>query len=242
MRVMVVSDVHYERRWFRGYDESRAWGWLMGIVDYHKPDLLLGGGDWGSAVNEGEFYELLRRVVVLTIYGNHENMGVLTRLYNVRSDTYLPILMEDGRVYELGGLRVAGISGVISRRRKMKKGVPRRTAEEFLEYARRLQGRSVDVLLIHETPYLPSLFPFMQRDYKSEAALEAVRIARPRLVVNGHMHHGGYKATVLPWGTTYVYIDSSQQNRHYLILYRRGESLEVEVWRDHEKIDTVKVP
>ena len=97
MKVLVISDLHYERRVYRGFDESRAWEWLLGIAEYHGPSLLLGCGDWGSAVNEREFYTLLRRVLVLTIYGNHENMDVLARMYNVRGYEYLPVLMEDGR-------------------------------------------------------------------------------------------------------------------------------------------------
>ena len=111
MKVMVISDLHYEKRVFRGIDESRAWEWLLGIVDYHKPDLLLSCSDWGSAINPGEFYELLRKVVVLTIYGNHENLEVLKSLHNVRCDKYLPVLIEDGRVYVFEGLKIAGISG-----------------------------------------------------------------------------------------------------------------------------------
>ena len=156
MRVMIVSDLHYERRVFRGVDESRAWEWLLSIVDYHRPDLLLSCGDWGSAINEGGFYKLLRRVIVLTIYGNHENMDVLRKMYNIKTDNYLPILMEDGRVYELSGLRIAGISGIIASKRKVKKGVPRRTPNEFLEVAKKFKEKKIDILLIHETPTCPS--------------------------------------------------------------------------------------
>jgi len=32
------------------------------------------------------FYELLKRTVALTIYGNHENMDVLLMLYNVSAN------------------------------------------------------------------------------------------------------------------------------------------------------------
>ena len=46
MRVMIISDLHYDKRVFKGVDESRAGGWLLGIVDYHKPDLLVSLGDW----------------------------------------------------------------------------------------------------------------------------------------------------------------------------------------------------
>ena len=230
MTVLVICDLHYEKRHYKGVDESRAWQWLLEIIDYHRPEWLLSCGDWGTAVNPREFYELLKRVVVLTIYGNHEDIQVLSSLYNVKSNKYLPILMADGEVYDLNGLRVAGISGVISKKRKTKKGVPRKTVEEYLEAAKKLTTQNVDVLLLHEAPYLPDLFPFMQQDFKSEAALEAIRIIRPRLVVNGHMHPPeGYKLATIPPNITYINIDSSQAARTYLIL-RPQKS--IEIWRD----------
>jgi len=232
---MVISDLHYEKRVFRGHDESRAWGWLMGIVDYHRPDVLLGCGDWGTAVNPKEFYELLRKTVILTIYGNHENMSVLTSLYNVKSSSYLPIPMEDGRVYEIGGLRIAGVNGIISKRR-MKKGVPRKRAEEFIAVAEKLKGENVDVLLMHETPYLKELFPHIAYTINSKTAYEFVEKVKPKVVINGHMHSGGYKTYTFPWGTQYIYLDSSQQSRHYLVF----EDLDViEVWQDRRKIDEI---
>jgi hypothetical protein len=52
MKVLVISDLHYEKIFYHGVDESKAWGWPLSIVDYHEPDILLGGGDWGNAVNE----------------------------------------------------------------------------------------------------------------------------------------------------------------------------------------------
>ena len=90
MKVMVISDLHYEKRVFRGVDESRALSWLMEVVDYHRPDLLLSCGDWGSAINPEEFYELLGKTIVLSIYGNHENLEVLRTLHNVNSSMHLP--------------------------------------------------------------------------------------------------------------------------------------------------------
>jgi len=241
LRVLVVSDVHYERRVFRGVDESRAWEWLLGIVDLHGPDLLLGAGDWGSAVNPRDFYRLLVRTRVLTIYGNHENMRVLESLYNVGTSEYTPILMEDGRVYQVGPLRVAGISGLVAKRRREKKGVPRKTPEEFLAAARRLEGAGVDVLLLHEAPYLPGLYPGMRRSLGPETALEVVRMVAPRLVVNGHMHMG-FRHAWLPWGTLLVHVDSSQAARIYLILEPVGGALRVEAWRDREHLETLTVP
>ena len=164
---------------------------------------------------------------------NHENINVLTSLRNVRPDTNFPILMDDGEVYVVSGSRIAGVNGIISKR-KRKKGVPRKKAEEFLEVAEKLKGKEVDILLMHETPYLPELFPFMRKEslaYKT--AYEFIRVVKPKIVFNGHMHSGGYKTYTFPWGTKYVYVDSSQSSRHYLVF----ESLDkIEVWKDYKKI------
>ena len=235
MKIMVISDLHYDKRVFKGVDESKAWSWLIEVVDYHKPNLLLGCGDWGSAINPEEFYELLRKTIVLSIYGNHENLEVLRTLYNVNSSVHLPVLIEDSKVYEFGGLKIAGISGIIARKRKVRKGVPRKTPAEYLGIARELKGKEVDVLLIHETPYLPSLFPFIRDSFSSRTALEAVEIVKPKLVFNGHVHAGGYKIYEFSFGTKYIYVDSSQANKHYVILYT--DSMKLEIWRDREVVD-----
>jgi len=65
--------------------------------------------------------------------------------------------------------------------------------EEFLDVARKLVGSYVDVLLMHETPFLSEVFPFMSKTPASRVALEAVRLVKPRIAVNGHMYYGGYK-------------------------------------------------
>ncbi len=103
MKILVISDLHYERRVFKGVDESRAWEWLLSIVDYHRPDVPLSCGDWGTGVSLEEFNKLLEKTLILSINGNHENMDVLTKLHNVKGDQNPPVVMEDRRVYELGG-------------------------------------------------------------------------------------------------------------------------------------------
>jgi len=235
VKVVIISDLHYNKRVFKGVDESRAWEWLLSIVDYHKPDLLLSCGDWGAGVSEAEFYELLKKTIVLTIYGNHENMDVLVKLYNVRTSNYLPVLMEDGKVYEIDSLRIAGISGIIAKKRKMKKGVPRKTPEEFLEVAGKLKNGNVDILLLHETPYLPELFPFMRDSFSSRTALRVVEIIRPRMVVNGHMHSGCFKTYTFPWGTKYVYVSSDQREKCYLILHANN-GVRLKVWKNSKVV------
>ena len=239
MKVLVISDLHYDKRVFHGVDESRAWEWLLSIVDYHKPDFLISCGDWGTAINFEESYELLKKTIVLSIYGNHENMNVLVKLYNVKSDRYLPVLMEDGKIYEVCGLRIVGINGIIASKRKVKKGVPRKVVEDFLDIADRLRGENVDILLIHETPYLPNLFPFMRDSEGSRTVLRVIQAISPKIVFNGHMHYGGYK-TCRIGKSVYIYIDSSQKHRHYAVL-SSNSPLEVEIWRNLENVDLIHI-
>ena len=235
MRVLIISDLHYDRKIYKGVDESKAWSWLLSIVDYHKPDLLLSCGDWGSAISFGEFYELLKKTIVLSIYGNHENMEVLTKLYNIKSDKYLPVLMEDGRIYEFCSLKIAGISGIISTKRKSRKGVPRKRPDEFIEVAKRLVGKNIDILLIHEVPYLPNLFKNIRDSVPSRTALKAVELIKSKIVINGHMHDG-FKVYKFNFGTLYLNVDSSQLSRHYLVM----DENKVSIYKDVDQITEFK--
>lgn len=44
-------------------------------------------GDWGTAITADKFYELLRKVkvIVLSIYGNRENMKVRPQYMNIKT-------------------------------------------------------------------------------------------------------------------------------------------------------------
>jgi len=203
----------------------------MVISDLHYDKRVLRGVDVSRA------WEWLLSIVY--IYGNHDNMDVLLKFRNI--GTALPILMEDDRVYELGGLRVAGVSGLVSEAKSTRKGVPRKTPEEFLNAARKLVGSRVDILLIHEIPSPPEVFPFISETPASRVALEAVRLVKPRIVVNEHMHYEGYKMHRLPWGTLYIHIDFSQQSKHYLLLHHKVESIEIEVWSNLKAQSKIRV-
>ena len=90
---------------------------MLSIVDYHKPDLLVSLGDWGEDISETKFYELLKKVRVWSIYGNHENLEVISRMYNVLDEVFEPVLMGDGEVREFAGLRFGAINGIVALRR-----------------------------------------------------------------------------------------------------------------------------
>jgi len=49
------------------------------------------------------------------------------------------------------------------------------------------------------------------------------------------MHARRCKIYEFSFGTKYIYIDSSQANNHYVILYT--DSMKLEIWRDREAIE-----
>ena len=229
MKVMVISDLHYDKRVFHGIDESRAWEWLLGIVDYHRPDLLISLGDWGEAISETEFYDLLKRVRVWSIYGNHDNLNVLRKVYNILTDKYEPALMKDGEVRVFNGVRFGAINGITALRRKEKKGIPRKRPEEFIEYDKRLSGK-VDVLLLYDSPYVPEYKGKIANDVRTQAVGIAIFEAKPRITLCGHLHLSPYTIYEFEYGVLYIRIDSSQKHRCYVMLYSNDRKLEV--WKD----------
>ncbi len=235
MKILAVSDIHYEKEGAEDPEDTEAWNWLLSIVDYHKPDLIVGCGDWGSAINTQEFKELLSKTKVYTIYGNHENLKVLSELKN-RDGT--PVLLQDCEVVEFNGIKIGGINGIIALRRKSKKGVPRKRPEEFVEAAYCLAEKKVDLLLIHETVPLPEYRGLIRFPSYLSAVVEAIKIAAPRLVVNGHIHiDQGYTLSRIN-NIMYLRVDSSQKSQHYAVL----EENYIEVWRDLTPLEKTSFP
>jgi len=137
------------------------------------------------------------------IVGNHDS-GT-DELWNVVED--YDEYRIDGRIIELGGLRIAGLGGVVRRRLWYGEGEPRvSTEEEFIATTPRqerwrggipkahrttllpwtveaLRGQSVDVLVTHEAP-LPHRHGF---HFINGLAADM----GSRLVVHGH-HHRTY--------------------------------------------------
>ena len=237
MKVLVISDLHYEKVFHKGVDEPKAWEWLLSIVDYHKPDLLISLGDWGYDINSAEFYELLKRVRVWSIYGNHDNLEVLKSLYNVAAGRFEPVLMGDGEVREFSGLEFGGINGIVALRRKERKGVPRKLPDEYVGIAKSLKGK-IDILLLHDSPRLPlPEYANIADDERTRAVESAVREANPKIIFCGHLHISPYSIYRYEHGTLYIRVDSSQVSRHYLVVHvNSGMVTGIEIWRDVDKV------
>jgi uncharacterized protein len=173
MRVLAVSDLH-------GDFESAA----RACVSV-RPDLILSCGDWGDSdgVSEPEFLPLTEAAPVYTTFGNHDALELLARLSN-RDGT--PVLLAQGEVRDVAGLRIAAIGGIWAKSHKKDYYVT--DAEVALAAARIARAGPVDILLTHGCPIgLADLTP-AGRHGGQRCFLEAFKTVQPRLHLCGHLH------------------------------------------------------
>ncbi len=223
MKFLLVSDVHKSYRPHKGHDMSVAVEWLLGVIDRTSPQTLISAGDWDTGMTPEDFARILSKVNLLTVYGNHENFPVIENN-----------AVRNGKVYEFGGLKIAGINGLIGEANI--KGVPRTPPTEFVNAIYKIK-RSVprlDVLITHQPPYIPEIYPNMRADDYSKLVFEAVEDLKPRLFFNGHMHVGCYSYYQFPSGTKYLRVDSSQAYKCYGIL--ESENNEVRVYEGDNEV------
>ncbi|BCU71500.1 metallophosphoesterase family protein [Stygiolobus caldivivus] len=222
MKFLLVSDVHKSYKFFKGHDESVAVEWLLEVIDKVRPDVLISAGDWDDGMTAEDFVKISSKVKLLTIYGNHENFGII-RAY----------AMPDGKVFEIGDLKIAGINGLLGE--ESRKGVPMTSPIQFMNVINRLKNTvdRLDIFLAHQPPYIPEVYPKMKFDEYSQMMFDAVEDLKPRLFLNGHMTAGCYSYYEFPSGTKYLRVDSSQSYRCYALL--EGDK-EVTVYEDGEEV------
>jgi len=64
---------------------------------------------------------VLKRVRVWSIYGNHGNLGLPIKMYNMLTERFEPVTMDDGEAREFGGSRFGAVNGIIALREKVKR-------------------------------------------------------------------------------------------------------------------------
>src|SRR5262245_417261 len=173
MRLLVVSDLH-------GNLES-----ARRACDCQQPDVILSCGDWGdpAEVDESLFSSLLAAAPVYTTFGNHDPLDLLARRKNRDGSA---VLLAQGRVQEVAGLRVAAIGGIWAKSHAQPHYV---TDADVAEAAARIaQSRPVDILITHACPVgLADLTP-SGRHGGQRCFLEANQTILPRLHLCGHLH------------------------------------------------------
>ena len=207
--LLFISDLHADE------DQRRIY-WLAELVKQLKPDLLISLGDLGYEPDKALIAKLiLSRVPLRAIYGNHDNVVWMENQFNFDGSR---VLIEDGKIIEAVGFRLGFVNGIISRRRRSRRGVPRKRPEEFLEIARGLKG--ISILCIHEFPAPDELLDSGILHAPAFTAREAVRIVNPKLALCGHIHYYRVEPKVYHVGNTkLIVIDSTEKS--YAILDKR---------------------
>jgi Icc-related predicted phosphoesterase len=173
MRILAISDLH------GNLDSARA------ALARFPPDLLVSCGDWGdpNEVSETELSGFSDRAWVLTTFGNHDPLALLPRITN-RDGT--PILLGQGEVREVLGVRIAAIGGVWAKSHRLPHYV---TDGDVADAAARIaQAGQVDILLTHGCPVgLADLTPAGGHGGQ-RCFLEANKTILPRIHLCGHLH------------------------------------------------------
>ncbi|MDG7007765.1 MAG: metallophosphoesterase [Nitrososphaerota archaeon] len=227
---MVVSDLHYEQTYHHGIWEGEAYDWLLRMVRNARPASLIALGDLGHPWLPIDWQSLTDLVPVHAIYGNHDNLNVLRTAVN-RDST--KVLADDGEIRTIGGLRFGFINGIMAKKGKLKvkDGVPRQSAEDFLSAAAKLVG--VDALATHVSPNLPEYGGRYHASEEFEVLDEVLKLVKPPLSISGHLS-GPYALSKLR-DTTILRIDSSPAERHYALV--DFETRQIRIMHDHDQVE-----
>ncbi|HEX6350099.1 MAG TPA: metallophosphoesterase [Candidatus Dormibacteraeota bacterium] len=174
-----------------------------------KPDLILSAGDLPFDYLEN----LVTRAGVPLLYvpGNHDPD------VKFRRQTYGPVVVEepipgpqgcdnvDGKIFEVDGLRIAGLGGSLRYRegpnQYTQRGMRRRALG--LELRARLRRRRPDILLTHAPPQ--GCGDGEDLPHQGFAAFHRLAsVLRPRYLVHGHLHPYGRKREDRRLGETLV--------------------------------------
>ncbi len=154
-------------------------------IDQFAPDLLLSCGDWGdpNQVAEGDLLAIIDRVPTYTTFGNHDPF---VRLKRSRNRDGSNMLIDQGAVVTVAGLRIAAIGGIWANSHSKPYYV---TDADVAEAAHAIEAAGpVDVLLTHGCPIgLADRAP-SGRKGGQRCFLLAFQAVKPWIHLCGHLH------------------------------------------------------
>ena len=173
MRIVAVSDLHGDL------------GAVREALGRFRPDLLLGCGDWGDPgeLQGDSLAGLIAEAPLLTTFGNHDDLEALAALRN-RDGT--PVLLTQGEMRSVGGVRIGAIGGIWAKSHRKPYYV---TDQDVADAAGRLgDSGTLDVLLTHGCPLgMADLTP-SGRHGGQRCFLDASRRIGPTVHLCGHLH------------------------------------------------------
>jgi Icc-related predicted phosphoesterase len=173
MRILAVSDLHGD------LDSVRE------AIAQFAPDRLLCCGDWGDPeqVARADLEAIVATLPVLTTFGNHDPLELLPLVSNRDGS---PILLGQGEVRTIDGLRVAAIGGIWAKSHRLPHYV---TDEDVAGFAKQVAAEGpVDILMNHGCPVgLADRTPKGTRGGQ-RCFLDAFHAIAPRVHLCGHLH------------------------------------------------------
>jgi Icc-related predicted phosphoesterase len=173
MCILVVSDLHGDL------------GAARRAIERFPPDLLLSCGDWGDPdeVDDAVLAAFSGRGRVLTTFGNHDALSVLKRW---RNSDGTPVLLGQGEVRDIEGLRVAAIGGIWAKSHRLPHYV---TDADVADAALRIaRAGPIDILLTHGCPIGLADLTLKGNHGGQRCFLEANKAIAPRVHICGHLH------------------------------------------------------
>lgn len=175
MNLLIVGDLH---------GDTDA---LFRLLDAEGiPDALLCVGDWGDPgeIETAVWDRVIGTIpIVLSVFGNHDDLPLLSMLRNRDGST---VLLAQGERRTLGTLTVAGVSGIWAKSNRLPHYV---TDEQVQCWADSLAtGPPIDILLTHGCPLgiadrTPSGRPGGQKCFR-----DLLYAIRPKVYLCGHLH------------------------------------------------------
>jgi len=170
MQIIAVSDMHGDLRTVKE------------LVSKFNPDMLLCCGDWGNPgeVHSDDISWLVQQTHVLTVFGNHDDISLLSSLHNRDGS---PILLQNGEVRQAGRITITGINGIWAKSHRQPWYI---TDEEVVDAAEK--AGHTDIFITHGCAIgLADLFPWGRRGGQ-RCFLDAFEIIQPNVYICGHLH------------------------------------------------------
>lgn len=173
MRILAVSDLHGDLA------SARA------AIARFTPDALLCCGDWGDPgeFDEAELAAFPARLPTLTTFGNHDAIACLGTLRNRDGSS---VLLEQGEVRDLLGVRLAAIGGIWAKSHRLPHYV---TDDDVAEFAQQIAARGpIDILITHGCPVGVADRTEKGNHGGQRCFLKAFQTIGPQVYLCGHLH------------------------------------------------------
>ena len=205
MRLLAISDLHGD------LDSARR------AIEVFGPDLVLSCGDWGDPdqVSEADLAAFADLAPVLSTFGNHDPLDALAR---VRNRDGSAVLIAQGEVREVGGVRIAAIGGIWAKSNRLPHYV---TDAQVADAAGRIARLgSTDILLTHGCPAGLADLTAKGAHGGQRCFLEAFHEVAPRVHLCGHLHVAQERA--LKDGRKVVNVGATPEGTAVLIEHDAG--------------------